>query len=441
MRRLAFALSCLFVSSFANAAPIDDAKALLKQGKVEEGMALLESRLSDFAQDPEYNYLLGIASLDAGKPVRAVMAFERTLAISPGHVYARAELARALIAIPDLEGARREINQVQQQPLPPEMAARVKELSAQLEGALARQAAEKERAGSIWRAYLEGELGYDTNINTGSNDTRIGLTVPPITVTLTGLATSQRSGLLGVNGGIFGLSKLSSDVDIYGNLDGRFRYHWDETDFKPASVYAGAGLRLTRGKNQFSVGLTKYEYYVGDQHNDDQTGIYGQWQHIFSRQDQAGLFIQKLRIDHPIANYLDTDMLLAGATWTHAYQKEGSPTMNLTVYLGDEDERSNDPTVGRKLSGFKLGADYMLREDLKLFGSLGVQHSNYGGRSPFFLKSREDWRYDLNVGATYKLSRVWSLTPQFSYTRSDSSIPFNDFSREQIIVTLRRDFF
>jgi outer membrane scaffolding protein for murein synthesis (MipA/OmpV family) len=137
-------------------------------------------------------------------------------------------------------------------------------------------------------------------------------------------------------------------------------------------------------------------------------------------------------------------MLMTGATWTHAYQRQGDPTTSLTFFLGDEDKNSNNAplgTVGRRFSGFKLGAEYTPRDDLKLFGGLSVQRSIYDDRNPFFAKSREDWRYDMNIGVTYQLTRLWSLTPQFSYTRNDSTIPVSDFKREQLILTIRRDFF
>ena len=69
------------ISTLVIAAPVDDAKALLQQGKAKQAMELLEQQLPQMAENVEFNYLLGIASLDAGKPGKAVFAFERVLAL------------------------------------------------------------------------------------------------------------------------------------------------------------------------------------------------------------------------------------------------------------------------------------------------------------------------------------------------------------------------
>jgi len=142
MRRMTLAVAAIglvVAASLTAAAPIDDAKTLLKQGKAAESMELLEKQLPQLAQDVEFNYLLGIASLDAGKPGNAVFAFERALAVDPNHLQARAELARALIVLTEYEAARRELTQVRQASLPPEVAARVTQLLAQLTRLLPRQ--------------------------------------------------------------------------------------------------------------------------------------------------------------------------------------------------------------------------------------------------------------------------------------------------------------
>ena len=55
-------------------------------------------------------------------------------------------------------------------------------------------------------------------------------------------------------------------------------------------------------------------------------------------------------------------------------------------------------------------------------------------------KIRDDKRFDFTVGANYLLLDSWSLRPQFNYTRNDSNIGLYGFSRNEIFVTLRRDW-
>ena len=435
--RLMLVVSCLFTASAAIAAPVDDAKILLKQGKAAESMELLELHLVDYSQDPEYNYLLGISSLDAGKPGNAVFAFERVLAINPDHLWARAELARALIALTEYEAARRELTQVKMSPLPPDVAARVDEILAQLERALAQPKGGK--GATTIAAYIEGEYGYDTNINTAPDSATF--IIPGLNLIFTNnsqLATAQKSSLLGINGGVSVQKRINETIDVYGNVDGRFRYHPNQKDFAVGALAGGVGVRFTKGIDQYSFGLTQYTYYIDKYRIDDDGGVYGQWLHELSRQNMVGVFGQYIHLNHPIDTLLNTDLSMVGGIWSHAFLSSGDPVIKLTAYMGDDKERNNIPTIGRTLYGIKGDGEYKLREGLKLFGSVAVLHSRFGGQ--LFGTKQEDWRYDLNAGIAYKPSREWTVTPQLNYTRNASNISIKDFDRKQIIVNVRRDF-
>jgi opacity protein-like surface antigen len=224
-------------------------------------------------------------------------------------------------------------------------------------------------------------------------------------------------------------------------VDGKARYHVNEQDFVPASLYGSAGARYTKGDNQFSFGLTQFTYYINQYHNDDQTGAFVQWQREFTPQDMGGAFAQYVRVDHPIARNLNTDLFMVGGFWNHAFQREGNPMLSLVAYAGDDRQLGDDPTVGRQLYGAKAGLDYHLNERTKIYGSFGTQYSRYGGTNLWFMTKREDTRYDLSLGVAYKPTREWTVTPQLLHTKNDSTVGFNDWARTQALVTVRRDFY
>lgn len=422
------------------AGTMDDAAALLKQGKAAEAMALLDNDLPANAGDVQYNYLLGIASLDAGKPGNATFAFERALAIDPQQPLVRAELARALIALTEFEAARQELTQVRGMAVPADVAPRVATLLAALDKAIADQALADARPKRSWAGYVEMEAGYDTNINTATNSTSVFVPALNLPGSLTGFSTARASGLLGLNGGVSGIMNVAEDVDVYGNLDLKSRFHTSESDFALATVSAGVGVRVTRGKDQYSAGLTTFTYYIGQYRNTDQIGVYGQWQRELSVQDRVGVFGQFVQVDQPLAPVLNTNMYLLGGTWTHAYQALGAPVLSVIGFVGEDQDRNNNPQAGRTFFGAKVAGEYRYR-DYKLFGSLALQQSTYGGTDPFFLVKREDTRTDLTMGASFQPQRDWTLTGQFIYTRNQSSIAFSDFDRQQLLFTARRDFY
>src|ERR1043166_4004857 len=118
-------LSLLILSSHAGLAAdaaVARAKALLEAGKAQQAYELLETDADANVNDVEYNYLLGIAALDAGKPGLAVFALERALTLNPQHAPARAELARAYLALGESDSARAELEEVKRLNPPPQVA-------------------------------------------------------------------------------------------------------------------------------------------------------------------------------------------------------------------------------------------------------------------------------------------------------------------------------
>ena len=438
MRRSLSALALLAVSTLSISAPLDDARALLARGDAAGATVLLEKSLDQHLLDVDYNYLMGIALLDAGKPGDAIFAFERVLAIEPGNALARAELARAMIALTEYDAARVELEQVRRGAIPASVAARVEAILAELDRAIAAKSLSSGAA--VFSGYIEGEFGYDSNINTAPNSNSVVIPLFGLPASLTGFARSQESWLVGLNGGFSVQKRISDGVDVYAGVDIRARYHPDQNDYTPVALAVGGGVRLTRGMDQFSLGASQFTYYIGQFRNDDQQSVYGQWQRQLDRLNVVGAFAQYVRASHPIAPLLNTNLYLLGGTWTRSLETSGDPRVTLTAWVADDRERGSIPTAGRNFLGAKVALDYKLQEKLRLFGSVAVQASRYGGRSVFFGVPRKDDRYDMNVGVSYRTDKFWTYSAQLTHTKNQSNIAINDFSRDLLVVTARREF-
>ncbi len=406
----------------AHAATIDDAKMLLRQGQPSKARDLLEANLIPSAGDVEYNYILGIASLDSGDPGNAVFAFERALAINPAHTLARAELGKALIALTEFGAAYRELQQVKASKPPPDVAKRIDQLLVQLDKILTNRYS---KSRPFWSAYVGADLGYDTNINTGPNATTIFIPALGLPGTLSGFATRQKSSVAGFNAGIAGQTPIGQDISLYASADATLRGHPAQKDFAIGSITTGLGIQVDKGENQYNFGITQFTQYISKYHNDDQLGIYATWQHKLTKQDIVGLFAQYIDVRHPIVPLINTDLYLIGATWTHAFTQAGAPRISLATYYGEDREKNNDPTIGRTLFGARANGEYVIHENLKLFGGISYQYSRYGGTSIFFNEKRKDNRYDANIGFSYKLDRAWTVTPQLLYAFNNSNIKFH----------------
>jgi hemolysin activation/secretion protein len=100
-----------------------EADRLEKSGKPAAAYTLLESW---HANDPRFNYLLGIAALDSGKLEKAILAFGRVLAEDPGFTGARLDMARAYYQSGDKTRAKAEFLAVMDQNPPEEAKATIR---------------------------------------------------------------------------------------------------------------------------------------------------------------------------------------------------------------------------------------------------------------------------------------------------------------------------
>ena len=156
---------------------LEEARGLMQRQDPQAAYALLEPHTESYSSAEDFNYLLGIAALDSGRPSQAVLALERVLAHNPEHTLARAEIGRAFLALKETAAARREFQTVARAELAPEVRDTVSRYLAII--------AETDRTpAKRWSVVLEGQVGYDSNVNFGSSLDRWvlddGLTLIPL---------------------------------------------------------------------------------------------------------------------------------------------------------------------------------------------------------------------------------------------------------------------
>src|SRR3972149_1631254 len=111
---LAVTLSLVFANIALADQLTDQAKKLLQDRRAKDAYTLLMPLQSKRAGEVEYDYLLGVAALDAGDAQQAVFALERVLAVNPNYLQARAEIARSYFVLGEKENARREFRTVRE---------------------------------------------------------------------------------------------------------------------------------------------------------------------------------------------------------------------------------------------------------------------------------------------------------------------------------------
>jgi hypothetical protein len=416
---------------------VDDALQLVQQGQAAQAYQLLAPGAADRAGDPRFDYAIGLAALDSGRTTEAVFAFERVLAVEPGHAQARAEIARAYFRLGEVEAARGEFANVQRQGVP----AQVAEALQRYLNAIDQRATGNRRQ---LRVYVEGGVGHDDNLNSGPDGGDVA--VPAFGGALVRLSDGSvsRGGELAFAAvGLAGALPIGERTDLVGGANLSRRQPFDDGDerFGTMNLDAYAGIGHTAGADVFTAALQAEAYRVDDHRFREAFGLVGGWNRDLDVHTRASAFVQATHLRFPRQHVRDANRVVAGGGLSHAFDVRYMPIGYASLYVGTEEEEESDAKhVGHELAGARIGGEVRVLPAARVFAGIGAEARNYGSTEPLFLRPREDVRYEVKLGAEIIPARAWSVTPQVVYLRNDSNIAVFDYDRTILSLSARLEF-
>ena len=436
---LVFSLGLCEAQTASN--PITEAQALIDAGKANEAFALLRPLQPRLEGEPAFDYVFGLAALDSGRTVDAIFALERVVDAFPNHGPARAELARAYLALGETDDAKIEFEKVKEMgEMPPEARQTIERYLTGIE-------LFHDRTRLTVRRWIQAGVGYDTNVN-GATDAKT-LTVPiapGLPFALGGTANSP------ITNFVFGAS-VSKPIDtdrglsIFGSAEIGNRIAQKETDFTAQSGTGRVGLVLEKEKHRFSIAADASMSRVNGgglaRADRKSAGVSGEWQYTVTDRDQVSSFLQFSVIRHPSQSVRDIDRAIGGLNYGHAFiDIPGSPILFSSLFGGLEEEQADasGKHFGRYFFGALAGASYQISERQTASVAFTYQRSVYDGSDPIFLVRRNDEFFDLNVGYRFQFNENFSLSPTIIYNNNDSNILTSSYDRFEVMITARYDF-
>ncbi len=425
---------------------LDDAEALMRAGKPAEAYAVLQRVEFERSGEVRFDYLLGIAALDSGKPDKATLAFERVLAVDPNFAGARLDMARAYYQLGDLARAKTEFETVMNQNPPPQARLTIQKY---LDAISAREQAEKTQI----TGYFEEALGYDSNINAATSQAQIP--VPAFgnlvfTLSPTSLKTADSFGSLA--GGAEVNHLINADFGLYAGADARLRAYSGHNQFNFVDLAGHAGAFYNYEGEVFRLGFLGDQYRLGanGDPNRDTSGLTAEWRHPAGPADQITLFGQYMqnRFVTPGMETQNHNLALFGESWLHV-TADGKSAVFGSLFGGREaavaavtplNPSGGRPDGNKALAGLRVGTQVTLNEAWDCYAGVGVQHGRYNKENVAFLATRNDTLWDGNAGVSWHWDKEWTVRPQLVMSRNRSNIAIYSFERTEISVSLRRDF-
>ncbi|MGQ0384738.1 MAG: tetratricopeptide repeat protein [Gammaproteobacteria bacterium] len=429
------ALASLLVPAAASsqsANVLADAERFIRDGRGAEAWRLLSAQEAALAGEPLFDYLYGVAAVDAGQPRQGITALERVVAGDPGSAQARFALGRARYALGDRVSAERQFRAVlAANPSPGTRAA----AEAWLRAVQPQPAAS---GPSGWRSGYEFGAGYDSNANASTDEPLFaGIALDPTNV-------EQSSPFL-TAAGWFGHAGGAGSGRI--ETTGRIGHRWNpDADFVDQTIASlSTALRFGGGPTVFGIGLGGwYGLLDGDPHHWSASLDLSLSRSFGEGWRATGLLRGgQLRYedgDFPGLTVLDMDQFLAAASLQHAGE---SGHFGFTVFHGTDDERESGSPFGNERLGarFHGGARSSGGHDIGI--DLAWQDIRYDDAPGFFGgndRSDKLWSGAFTVTIHDWPAKGMTLVPRLGWTSNASSISLYDYDRFEAGLTLARSF-
>lgn len=403
------------------------AAELLAAGRAVEAHALLASLEARRSGDPEFDYLLALTALESGRPAQALAPLRRVLATEPRFDGARMELARALAALGDAAGARREYQWI----------------VAHSGSAVARASAQRALGGipqaRSWRfapSLLAG-AGYDSNANASTSGEVFGFVLDP-------RAVQQASPLLELGASLAGERALGRSGRAALLLRGGHRAHPDAAFVDQSVVDAGAGINARFGDWTAGVGATLATGWLDGAAWFDAAWIEGALSRPFgSRWELVGAG-RVIALDYRQARFepLDARRYLWGAA-LQARERAGEvPRYGVGLLGGRDDARDRSSPWSNDRYGLRVFGAWPLAPRRALFAETAWLTTDYFGGRGFAATDRLDRQLVAALGLEARdwPAPGWRVTPQLRWTDNRSNVAPFRFERFEAAVFVRRHF-
>ncbi len=405
---------------------------LIDSGQADSAFRMLQTRVGDYAGDADFDYLLGLAAIDSGRPGEAVIALERVLMTRPGFLQARAEIARAYFALREHENARREFEAVAAQRIP-EDARRV--IGRYLDAI--RRVDDDGRPRLV--GLLELETGHDSNVNFGSSTGQWVLADGTAVIPL-GISLPRNSSVFASALGLNWTVPMGGGWQWTTGGRVSLRRHPSAHTLDQDQFDLSSGFAFRTGCHQYNM-LAQFQHLqLGGAAFRNAMGALVQWQCDLDARTQLGAYAQAFSLDFPDEPLRDARRSALGLTFARVLDGARKPVFVAGLQAGTETSRRNLDNLTYDFRGARAALSMGIGNGWRGFAAVSREARDFDGIEPIFGVARSDRQTELRVGAERALTADWSIAPAVTHTRNRSTLEPNDFRRTQAGVTLRYRF-
>jgi len=432
----AILLVASLLSQMAAASVLEQANQLVSEGKYIEAFELLEPLEFDMSGDEAYDLLFGFVALEAGHVSLSTLALERVLAVNPDNNTARFHLARAYFVLSDFDGARREFEML----LSMNPTAGIRETVGQYLDAIA---AREPDAKTVTSGYVALALGADSNVTGGVSENP--LSTP---ATASGLYTFPESDVedddeySNLSAGIDLVHRFSEVNSLYVGGDLYNRAHRDRDDLDYLLVDLRGGYQRSSGNQDYRAGLAAGYLKLDDDPYQDSAALELEWRNTIAQRTQIGVVLKhtQYRHDDDEDEVSDYDDLSLSLSYLRVLGEQGDKLVSVALDFGHEDDLNERDDGNQDYVEISFTGQMQFSDRSSGFLLLSYAENDYDGINLLFAKERSDSQTSLIGGVVFDLSKSVSIRATAVLSETRSNLSLFDTSREDISISLRKDF-
>lgn len=413
---------------------VRDLNELVTQTRYEEAYIFATQHMADYEGEPEFDFLLGLAAMESGRPTEAVFALERIAYIYPDQQRVKLELARAFYLTNNLLASRQLFTEVlETEP--------TENVQTNIQAFLALIEERENMLTSTLTWYVASSIGNDTNINSA---TELGVIPTPIgDVELSANGQSIDDSYGDVGAGLVYAKPFSKTTALNASLNYTQHNNFSTQDFDLDVVAADLNYSRIIDDMRFSVGGRAQQVALNGEAFQDSASLMGTWQRSPGdgwNQTLIGAYTQ-IRFDDSLnanASFRDMNQMLVSGVLGKTV---GSFYHSVSVYYGDESAvKSLGENNAQQFYGIAFSEQFQFRPTHIPYFRISLHSSSNQARDPIFNIEREDDTFSTSLGWVWRAGRKINVTTDVTYTQNDSNLDLYAYDRVKYQTGLRYQF-
>ncbi len=427
----------VLAASDLSQADLSQADRMIREGKAKAAYNMLKPYEFERSGDVRFDYLLGLAALESGRPDEATLAFERVLIQNPNFLGARLDLARAWFALNLYDLAKEELQKLNEMNPPPSARKVIDRYLVLIEERTAVAG-----PGTTFSGYLEGRYGRDSNVNASPGNSTVYIPAFAGNITLNADSVGLADNYYGLAFGLNGAYRNSAGNSFLAGIEAVDKRLRKQTAFDTTDYKGMIGVSHQSDRSGYNIGIQYDQMMLNDLSYRKTTSFGFDTQWAFDPVSALFLFGQLViqRYDGLVNNANDSDIILAGVGYAYAYGEDEKSSLYLSLYTGRDMAVRSRVDGDKNLIGLKGGISHAILPSLTGQLNAGYQHGAYDLSNALFQVGRRDQLIEAGAGLVWQFAKGWSFRPSVSYLQSNSNIAIYDYRRTDLSVALRYTF-